>query len=28
MWILVGTRWNWLAMVWERKKGGEEWQAL
>jgi hypothetical protein len=28
MWMLVGTRWNRLAMVWERKKGGEECQAL
>jgi hypothetical protein len=22
MWMLVGTRWNRLAMVWERKKVG------
>jgi hypothetical protein len=22
MWMLVGTRWNWLAMVCERKKVG------
>jgi hypothetical protein len=28
MWMLVGTRWNRLAMVWERKKGGEDCQAL
>jgi hypothetical protein len=26
--MLVGTRWNRLAMVCERKKGGEECQAL
>jgi hypothetical protein len=25
MWMLVGTRWNRLAMVWERKKVG--WSA-
>jgi hypothetical protein len=28
MWMLVGTWWNRLAMVCERKKGGEECQAL
>jgi hypothetical protein len=28
MWMLVGTRWNRLAMVGERKKVGEECQAL
>jgi hypothetical protein len=28
MWKLVGTRWNRLAMVWERKKGGEECKAI
>jgi hypothetical protein len=28
MWMLVGTRWNRLAMVCERKKGGEECQDL
>jgi hypothetical protein len=28
MWMLVDTRWNRLAMVYERKKGGEECQAL
>ena len=28
MWMLVGTRWNRLAMVWERKKGGEECQSF
>jgi hypothetical protein len=27
MWKLVGTRWNRLAMVWERKSG-EECQAI
>jgi hypothetical protein len=37
MWMLVGTRWNRLAMVWERKKVGrsaklckraQKWQSL
>jgi hypothetical protein len=28
MWKLVGSRWNRLAMVWERKKGGEECQSF
>jgi hypothetical protein len=28
MWKLVGTRWNRLAMVWERKNGGEECKAI
>jgi hypothetical protein len=28
MWMLVGTRWNRLATVWERKKGGEECQSF
>jgi hypothetical protein len=28
MWKLVGTRWNRLAMVWERKKGGKECQSF
>jgi hypothetical protein len=28
LWKLEGTRWNRLAIVWERKKGGEECQSF